>query len=159
MVFPPNLVLSGISETITLTVQAAAVALHTLSAQYGFGQYTYSLPSEIEGFKIDESSGVLSADGNAAVGDYTLTVQVEDEEGSQAETVVQVEIVAASTAALSAVERFAWGGSGGSRNDVGLLEHGDSGRREGLRRFQQAMRYQTYVLGGDDGGNKKVALV
>ena len=148
LVFPPNLVLSGISETITLTVQAAAVALHTLSAQYGFGQYTYSLPSEIEGFKIDESSGVLSADGNAAVGDYTLTVQVEDEEGSQAETVVQVEIVAASTAALSAVERFAWSGSDGSRNDVGLSEHGDSGRREGLRRSQQAMRYQTYVLGG-----------
>ena len=131
LVFPPNLVLSGSSETITLTVQAAAVALHTLSAQYGFGQYIYSLTPEIEGFKIDESSGVLSADGNAAVGDYTLTVQVEDEEGSQAETVVQVEIVAASTAALSAMERFAWSGSGGSRNDVGLSEHGDSGRREG----------------------------
>ena len=42
---------------------------------------------------------MLSADGNAAVGSHTLTVQVEDEEGSQAETVVQVEIVAASTAA------------------------------------------------------------
>ena len=143
LVFPPNLVLSGSSETITLTLQAAAVALHTLSAQYGGGQYTYSLASEVTGFDIDESSGVLSADGNAAVGGYTLTVQVEDEEGSQAETVVQVEIVAASTAALSAVERFAWGGSG-SRNDVGLSEHGDNGRREGegLRRFQQAMRYQ-----------------
>ena len=45
---------------------------------------------------------MLSADGNAAVGDYMLTVQVEDEEGSQVETVVQVEIVAASAAALSA---------------------------------------------------------
>ena len=87
---------------------------------------------------------MLLADGNAAVGGYTLTVQVEDEEGSQAETVVQVEIVAASTAALSAMERFAWGGSGGNRNDVGLSEHGGSGRREGegLRRSQQAMRYQ-----------------
>ena len=138
LVFPPNLALSGSSETITLTVQAA---IYTLSAQYGFGQYTYSLPPEIEGFKIDESSGVLSADGNAAVGGHTLTVRVEDEEGSQAETVVQVEIVAASTAALSAVERFAWSGSG-NRNDVGLSEHGDSGRRAGLRRFQQAMRYQ-----------------
>ena len=148
VVFPPSLVLSGTSEKITLTVGVAA-ELHTFSAQYGVGQYTYSLVLEA-GFDIDESSGVLSADSDAAVGGYTLTVQVEDEEGSQAETVVQVEIVAASTAALSAVERFAWGGSGGSRNDVGLSEHGDSGRREGggLRRSQQAMRYQTYVLGG-----------
>ena len=104
VVFPPSLVLSGTSETITLTMQAAAVALHTLSAKYGVGQYTYSLALESEalGFGIDKSSGVLSADENAAVGDYTLTVQVEDEEGSQVETVVQVEIVAASTAALSA---------------------------------------------------------
>ena len=144
VVFPPSLVLSGTSEKITLTLQAAAVALHTLSAQYGGGQYTYSLASEVTGFDIDESSGVLSADSDAEVGGYTLTVQVEDEEGSRTETVVQVEIVAASTAALSAVERFAWSGSGGSRNDVGLSEHGGSGRREGegLRRFQQAMRYQ-----------------
>ena len=104
VVFPPSLVLSGTSETITLTMQAAAVALHTLSAKYGVGQYTYSLPLESEalGFGIDKSSGVLSADENAEVGDYTLTVQVEDEEGAQVETVVQVEIVAASTAALSA---------------------------------------------------------
>ena len=101
LAFPPGLALSGTSETITLTVQAA---IYTLSAQYGFGEYTYSLPLESEalGFDIDKSSGVLSADGNAAVGGHTLTVQVEDEEGSQAETVVQVEIVAASTAALSA---------------------------------------------------------
>ena len=104
--------------------------LHTVTAQYGGDQYTYSLSPGFTGFGIDESSGVLSADGNAAVGGYMLTVQVEDEEGSQAETVVQVEIIAASTAALSAVERFAWGGSG-SRNDVGLSEHGGSWRREG----------------------------
>ena len=104
VVFPPSLVLSGTSETITLTMQAAAVALHTLSAKYGVGQYTYSLPLESEalGFGIDKSSGVLSADENAGVGDYTLTVQVEDEEGAQVETVVQVVIVAASAAALSA---------------------------------------------------------
>ena len=148
LVFPPNLVLSGTSETITLTVGVAA-ELHTLSAQYGGGQYTYSLALEFEsiGFDIDESSGVLSAD-NAAVGGYTLTVWVEDEEGSRAETVVQVEIIAASTAALSAMERFAWSESGGSRRDVGLSEHGDSGRREELRHFQQAIRYQGDVLDG-----------
>ena len=112
VVFPPSLVLSGTSETITLTMQAAAVALHTLSAKYGVGQYTYSLALESEslGFGIDKSSGVLSADENAAVGDYTLTVQVEDEEGSQVETVVQVEIVAASTAASSIISPPASGG-------------------------------------------------
>ena len=112
VVFPPSLVLSGTSETITLTMQAAAVALHTLSAKYGVGQYTYSLPLESEalGFGIDKSSGVLSADENAAVGGYTLTVQVEDEEGSQVETVVQVEIVAASTAASSIISPPASGG-------------------------------------------------
>ena len=144
VVFPPSLVLSGTSEKIILTAGVAA-ELHTFSAQYGGGQYTYSLASEVTGFDIDKSSGVLSADSDAEVGGYTLTVQVEDEEGSQAETVVQVEVVAASTAALSAMERFAWSGSGGSRNDVGLSEHGGSWRREGegLRRFQQAMRYQT----------------
>ena len=151
LVFPPSLVLSGSSEVIILISGVAVAELHTVTAQYGVGQYTYSLALESEaiGFGIDKSSGVLSAESNAAVGDYTLTVQVEDEEGSRVETVVQVEIVAASTAALSAVERFAWSGSG-SRNDVGLSEHGDNGRREGeeLRRFQQAMRYQTFVLGG-----------
>ena len=87
-------------------------------------------------------------DGSVAVGRYTLTLWVEDEEGSQAQTAVDVDVIAASTAAWSAVERFAWSGSDGSHNDVGLSEHGDSGRQEGLRRFQQAMRYQTYVLGG-----------
>ena len=103
LVFPPNLVLSGTSETITLTMGVGA-ELHTFSAQYGVGQYTYSLALESEsmGFDINESSGVLSAESDAEVGGYTLTVQVEDEEGSRAETVVQVEIIAASTAALSA---------------------------------------------------------
>ncbi|MGI9346442.1 MAG: hypothetical protein ACR2PV_00450, partial [Gammaproteobacteria bacterium] len=61
-----------------------------------------ALESESMGFDIDESSGVLEAGDSIAVGLYTLTVQVEDEEGSPAETVVQVEVVAASAAALSA---------------------------------------------------------
>ena len=91
VVFPPNLVLSGTSETITLTLQTAAVALHTLSAQYGGGQYAYSLPPEIEGFRID-GAGVLLADGDAQGGAYALTVRVEDEEGSHAESIVNIEL-------------------------------------------------------------------
>ena len=91
LVFPPNLVLSGTSETITLTVGVAA-KLHPFSAQYGFGQYTYLLPTEIEGFKIDESSGVLSADNQVQAGVYTLTVRVEDEEGGHAESIINIEL-------------------------------------------------------------------
>ena len=90
VVFPPPLVLSGTSETITLTMQAA-VALHTVSAQYGGGQYAYSLPPEIEGFSID-GAGVLSADGDAQGGVYEITVRVEDEEGSHAETIINIEL-------------------------------------------------------------------
>ena len=136
----------SLADVPPLTVTAGlTVSVHTFAASGGIGAKTYTLTADNGAgyFAIDATSGVLSV-VNAVVGGYTLTVQVEDEGGSQAETVVQVEIVAASTAALSAVERFAWGGSDGSRNDVGLSEHGGSGRREGegLRRFQQAMRYQ-----------------
>ena len=159
VVFPPSLVLSGTSETIILTeilTEGVAEELYTFSAQYGFGQYTYSLALESEsiGFDIDESSGVLSADSDAAVGGYTLTVWVEDEEGSRAQTAVQVEVVAASTAALSAVERFAWGGSGGSRNDVGLSEHGGNWRRDGVAAFSASDAVSNIGVGrGDDGGD------
>ena len=91
LVFPPNLVLSGTSETIILTLQAATVALHTVSAQYGGGQYAYSLPPEIEGFRID-GAGVLSANNQAQAGAYTLTVRVEDEEAGHAESIINIEL-------------------------------------------------------------------
>ena len=91
LVFPPHLVLSGSSETIILTLPAATVALHTVSAQYGGGQYTYSLPSEIEGFSID-GAGVLSADNQAQEGGYEITVRVEDEEGGHAETIININL-------------------------------------------------------------------
>ena len=148
VVFPSPLALLGAGERFLLTSGISSSNLATFQAQYGVGAYTYSLVSEVSGFSIDESSGVFSVDGSVAVGRYTLTLWVEDEEGSQAQTAVDVDVVAASTAAWSAMERFAWSGSDGSRHDMGLSEHGDSGRREGLRRFQQAMRYQTYVLDG-----------
>ena len=96
VVLPPNLVLPGTSETITLTLQAAvaAVAIHTVSAQYGGGQYTYSLPSEIGGFSIEntDGTGVLSVDNQTQVGTYEITVRVEDEEGGHAETIIKVDV-------------------------------------------------------------------
>ena len=106
LAFPPNLVLSGTSETITLTVQAAAVALHTLSAQYGFGQYTYLLPSEIEGINID-GAGVLSADNQVQAGVYEFTVRVEDEEGGHAETIINVDLRAFALADAPPLSVFA----------------------------------------------------
>ena len=147
VIFPPSLELLGVGDRLTITAGTAG-DVHTFTAQYGRGNYSYSLTPNVSGFAVNVG-GVLSADGKAPIGSYTLTVWVKDEKNSQAQTAVKVDVISASTAALSAVERFAWGGSG-SRNDVGLSEHGDSGRREGegLRRSQQAMRYQEYVLDG-----------
>ena len=102
VVFPSPLALLGAGERILLTSGISSSNLATFQAQYGVGAYTYSLVSEVSGFSIDESSGVLSVDGSVAVGRYTLTLWVEDEEGSQAQTAVDVDVVAASTAALSA---------------------------------------------------------
>ena len=90
VVFPPHLALSGTSETITLTLQAE-LEIYPFSAQYGGGQYAYSLPPEIEGFSID-GAGVLSADGDAQAGAYEITVRVEDEEGSHAESIINIEL-------------------------------------------------------------------
>ena len=147
VIFPPPLELLGVGDRLTITAGTAG-DVHTFTAQYGRGNYSYSLTPIVSGFAVNVG-GVLSADGKAPIGSYTLTVWVQDEKNSQAQTAVKVDVISASTTALSAVERFAWGGSG-NRKDVGLLEHGDSGRREGggLRRSQQAMRYQEYVLDG-----------
>ena len=145
VIFPPPLELLGVGDRLTIPAGAAG-DVHTFTAQYGRGNYSYSLTPIVSGFAVNVG-GVLSAESNVPIGSYTLTVWVKDEKNSQAQTAVKVDVISASTAALSAVERFAWSGSG-NRNDVGLLEHGDRGRREGggLRRSQQAMRYQEYVL-------------
>ena len=91
VVFPPNLELPGSSETITLTLQAG-LEIYTFSAQYGGGEYTYSLPLDPEGFNID-GDGVLSAnDEEVPAGIYLVTVRVEDGDRSQAESVINIEL-------------------------------------------------------------------
>ena len=66
---------------------------------------------------------------------------------------MQVEIIAASTAAWSAMERFAWSGSG-SRNDMGLSEHGGSWRREGGgAAFSASDAVSRIGVGRDDGSD------
>ena len=157
-VFPPPLVLWGVGEAIMLTA-GVATEIHKFTAQYGGGQYTYELLTDVPGFSINGSSGVLSANSSVTAGSYTLTVQVKDEEETEAETAVKINVVASSTAALSAEGSFALVGDDARNDDLGLSEHGGSGWRAGLRRFQQAMRDQAYVLGGDDGNNKNIASI
>ena len=76
VVFPSPLILWGAGETITLTLQVSAAEVYTVTAQYGFGTYTYSLTPENIGFNIDRN-GVLSADDNIQAGAYVITLQVE----------------------------------------------------------------------------------
>ena len=115
-VFPPPLVLWGVGEEIMLTEGGANTEIHKFTAQYGVGQYTYELLTDVTGFSINGSSGVLSADSNTQAGLYTLTVQVKDEEETEAETAVKINVVASSTAALSAGSSgispsASWGGA------------------------------------------------
>ena len=101
-VFPPPLVLWGVGEAIMLNAGVANTEIHKFTAQYGVGQYTYELLPDVPGFSINGSSGVLSANSSVTAGLYTLTVQVKDEEETEAETAVKINVVASSTAALSA---------------------------------------------------------
>ena len=88
VVFPSPLALLGVGER--LTVSAGIVAnLHTFTAQYGRGGYSYSLGGDIDGFSVNPS-GVLSTDNAVAGGLYTLTVWVEDGAGDLAQTAVKV---------------------------------------------------------------------
>ena len=91
VVFPP-LALSGVNP-LRLVAGLQTPNIHTFAAQYGLRPYTYSLSPAVAGFSIDESHGVLLADGDAQPGNYTLTVWVEDKEGLRAQTAVEVEVV------------------------------------------------------------------
>ena len=88
VVFPSPLALFGVGERLTATAGIAA-DLHTFTAQYGRGGYSYSLGGDIAGFSVNPS-GVLSTDNAVAGGLYTLTVWVEDGAGDLAQTAVKV---------------------------------------------------------------------
>ena len=89
VIFPPPLILLVSSEKFILT-EGLAEEIYTVTAQYGGGQYTYSLTPDI-GVNID-NNGVLSADDGTQVGVYMVTVQVEDGEGTQAESIINIEV-------------------------------------------------------------------
>ena len=71
------LALFGVGERITLAAGIAKANVHTFSAQYGDGNYTYSLNPAVRGFAVSPG-GVLSADSSVLTGEYTLTVWVKD---------------------------------------------------------------------------------
>ena len=98
VVFPSPLALFGVGERLTVRAGIAAANLHTFTAQYGKGNYTYSLNPVVSGFAVSRQGGVLSAGSNATVGEYTLTVWVEDGERNRAQTALRVTVVAQSTA-------------------------------------------------------------
>ena len=89
VVFPPELSLNGVGEQLTVTAGEAINYLHTFTAQYGMGNYTYS--GSGAGFSVSPA-GVLSAGSATKVGEYTLTVWVEDALGNRARTVVRLKV-------------------------------------------------------------------
>ena len=90
-----------VSEPLTLADAAlyafagVTVSLHTFTAGGGFGGKTYTIiaGNEEDYFVLNADSGVLSLSA-AALGNYTLTIQVED---GYNQTVVAVATVAVST--------------------------------------------------------------
>ena len=105
VVFPSPLVLFGVGEKITMTAGVAADNLHTFTAQYGKGNYTYSLEPAVDGFAVS-GNGVLSEDGTAMADAYTLSVFVADEEDNIAQTAIRVNVIRLSLSFLDASEEW-----------------------------------------------------
>ena len=88
----------SLSEAPSFTVIASVgMSLHRFIASGGIGTPTYTILAGNEGrdFTLNAASGVLSLQADAALGSYTLTVQVMDGRDNTADTVVTVEVSAA----------------------------------------------------------------
>ena len=92
VVFPPNLVLHGVSEFRIPNGHIGII--ETFEAQYGDGNYIYSLLSDISGLSLSPN-GELSTDGTTATGEHTITVQVADGVGQTATWTGKVIIICA----------------------------------------------------------------
>ena len=104
-VFPSPLVLFGVGEKIIITAGIAANNLHSFTVANGTGNYAYSLEPAVDGFAVS-SDGVLSADGTAMAGAYTINVFVVDEEDNRGQTAVRVNAIRLSLSFLDASEEW-----------------------------------------------------
>ena len=121
VVFPPALNLAGVSERLVLTAGIAA-PLHTFTAQYGVGDYTYSLNPAVDGFAVSPG-GVLSTEDNVSAGEYVLTVWVEDSRGNRAQTAARA-IVPSPLADFSLTDAPPLLAFAGTDADLHLFGHG-----------------------------------
>ena len=121
VVFPPALNLAGVSERLVLTTGIAA-PLHTFTAQYGVGDYTYSLNPAVDGFAVSPG-GVLSTEDNVSAGEYVLTVWVEDSRGNHAQTAARA-IVPSPLTVFSLTDAPPLLAFAGTDADLHLFGHG-----------------------------------
>ena len=121
VVFPPALNLAGVSERLVLTAGIAA-PLHTFTAQYGVGDYTYSLNPAVDGFAVSPG-GVLSTEDNVSAGEYVLTVWVEDSRGNRAQTAARA-IVPSPLTVFSLTDAPPLLAFAGTDADLHLFGHG-----------------------------------
>ena len=95
VIFPPQLELVGVGDRLTITTATETDVLHTFTAQYGVGEYTYSLDPAAGGFAVTPE-GVLSAESSVSRGEHTLTVWVEDAAGDRAQTAIRIYAISSS---------------------------------------------------------------
>ena len=70
-----------------------AMSLHTFVASGGIGVKTYTLVAGARYFTVGSASGVLSVNAEVPIAVFTLSVQVEDADGTTADAVATVEAV------------------------------------------------------------------
>ena len=121
VVFPPALNLAGVGERLVLTT-GIAETLHTFTAQYGVGDYTYSLNPAVDGFAVSPG-GVLSTEDNVSAGEYVLTVWVEDSRGNRAQTAARA-IVPSPLTVFSLTDAPPLLAFAGTDADLHLFGHG-----------------------------------
>ena len=170
VVFPQPLIFLGMRYRFRLTVGLSSANVYTFQAQYGVGNYTYSLSSAEVGFSID-NHGVLSADGNIPMGSYTFTVRVEDEIGTATQTEVHVDVALPALPLLTDIAgkiiyTFTVGGGIGEKtytiedgNDAQHFTLGGASGNLSVRAEGETGKYTLQVKISDSRGDYAVAPV
>ena len=121
---------------------SVAARLHTFTAVYGDGASTYNLVGDAGDFTLDDASGVLSVQANAALGVYMVSVAVRDAGSNRATVVATVGIIKNGI--------FVMGGEDGSlKNDVWSSVDGEIWRRIKRIRLKMTMlagRQDSFIM-------------